>query len=121
MDKSSYTGLSLTRDSKSLFFRLLEKAGTGDLPAKDADEPFHASVSFRLTHESWRGLPSQENDLGLEVIAHVLTCASPSTAPVRPAALRESLRLPLGLPPGLPKQVLSLCSRTPPCDFSLIF
>src|SRR5947209_13706751 len=33
----------------------------------------------------------------------------------------QRTRSPYGLPAGPPKLVLSLCSQTPPCDFSLIF
>src|ERR1019366_329649 len=45
------------------------------------------------------------------------SCVWPTSVPARRAALREPLRSLFGLPPGLPKLVLSLCSYTPPCDF----
>src|SRR5271163_2708260 len=44
------------------------------------------------------------------------TCVSPTTAPGRRAALREPLRSPSGLPPWLPKLLLSPCSYPPPRD-----
>src|SRR5579864_7013474 len=53
--------------------------------------------------------------------APLQTCASPTTGPVRHAALREPLRSPCGLPAWLPKLVLSLCSYPPPRDLRLIF
>src|ERR1700746_2214826 len=52
----------------------------------------------------FRGLPRAAH----EELLH--TCASPTTGRGRHAALREPLRSPFGLPPGLPKLVLSLCS-----------
>src|SRR3989442_869242 len=48
-------------------------------------------------------------------------CVWPTSVPGRRAALREPLRSPYGLPAGPPKQVLSLCSQTPPCVISHSF
>src|SRR5713226_4876043 len=48
--------------------------------------------------------------------APLQTCVSPTTGPGHHAALREPLRSPYGLPPGLPKLVLSPCSYPPPRD-----
>src|SRR5947209_18338050 len=48
-------------------------------------------------------------------------CVWPTSVPGRRAALREPLRSPYGLPAGPPKQVLSLCSQTPPCVLSHSF
>src|ERR1700674_1086031 len=64
--------------------------------------PVRARV-FRDLHRVAAGAPLQ-------------TCVSPTIDPGHHAALREPLHSPCGLPPGLPKLVLSPCSYTPPCD-----
>src|ERR1700675_1669637 len=69
-------------------------------------------------HASWKAL-RQSRPVRVKVFRGLLreataepphTCAWPTTGPDHHAALRESLRSPCGLPLGLPKPVLSLCS-----------
>ena len=55
------------------FLHVLEYLDPQQLFFQRANEPFNATVTFRLTHERWGRLHAQEGDFSLLVVVHVLT------------------------------------------------
>src|ERR1035437_7149359 len=102
------------------FFRSLHRLPvlSGWLPRRPETDPASRTASRRSRPVRARGFRDPRR---AATAGSLPSCVWPTSVPARRAAVRERFRSPFGLPPGLPKLVLSLCSYTPPCHFLPLF